>query len=85
MPDTAAKKVISAYNPTATATYNTNLRNVGKCNSAQLEECAKLLGFTVRNETDEKLYRNLKILADRIILEIESLFKTKCIDCNTDY
>ncbi|KAL5251228.1 hypothetical protein ACHWQZ_G016810 [Mnemiopsis leidyi] len=39
----------------------------------------------VRDGNDKKLYKNLTVLSDRIILKIESLFETECQDCNAKY
>ena len=61
------------------------MKSLKKCNATQLESCATFLGFVVRNDENEKLYRNQDILTDRIILKIESLFETQCNDCNQTY
>ena len=81
--DVNAKRVISSYDPTVT--YASNKTSLKKCNATQLEACATLLGFTVRNDAQEKLYRNQDILADRIVLKIESLFESQCSDCSQSY
>ena len=83
--DVLAKRVLVAYN--ASHTYNTNLTNISKCHGDQLEACAKLLGLKTRSDDgkDTKLYKNKGVLADRIILKIESLFEAKCGDCDKMY
>ena len=81
--DFMAKKVVSAYN--ADVLYNTNLQNLKKFDATHLEATATFLGFTVRGEENKKLYKNLKVLCDRIILKIESLFETGCNDCGETY
>ncbi len=81
--NTHAKRAISSYEPTAS--YNSNLKALKKCNAAQLESWATFLRFALRNEENEKLYKNLEILSDRIILKVESLFEMKCDDCNGTY
>ncbi len=84
--DTHAKKVLSSYNPAQS--YNTNLNNIVKrCNAQQLESCATIFGLKVRSDDgkETKLYRNQELLADRIILKIESLFEAECSDCNSMY
>ena len=78
----AAKRVISSYSPEKT--YKANMKALKACKAAPLEECATLLGFTCR-EADKKLYRNITILTDRIILKIEALFEIHCDDCNETY
>jgi hypothetical protein len=78
----AAKRVISSYSPEKT--YKANMKALKACKAAPLEECATLLGFTCR-EADKKLYRNITILTDRIILKIEALFEIHCDDCHETY
>ena len=79
---TAAKRVISSYSPEKT--YKANVKALKACGAAPLEECATLLGFTCR-EGDKKLYKNITILTDRIILKIEALFEIHCDDCHQTY
>lgn len=84
MTDVLGKKVLSSYNPSRS--YNTNHYHVKKCNSKQLEVCGTLLGLQVRSDDGKtKLYKNLEILADRIIMMIESLFEAKCTECSEKY
>ena len=80
--DALTKKVISAYSPIAK--YNANLQNLKRFNADHLEAAATFLGFNVRAES-KKLYKNLAILSDRIILKIESLFESTCLDCGEKY
>ena len=39
----------------------------------------------MRDDEDKKLYKNMSVLVDRVILKIESLFETQCEDCNEKY
>lgn len=80
--DALTKKVISAYSPIVT--YNVNMQNLGRFNSDHVEAAAVFLGFKVRADT-KKLYKNLKILRDRVILKIESLFESNCLECGETY
>ena len=80
--DPLTKIVISAYNPTAK--YNVNLQNIRRFNADHIEAAATFLGFKVRAES-KKLYKNLTILSDRVILKIESLFESTCLDCGETY
>ena len=80
--DPLAKKVVSAYR--YDATYNSNLESFRKFDAKHLEAAATLLGYTVRGD-NKKLYKNLKILSDRILLKIEALFETHCNDCGEEY
>ena len=78
-----ARRVITAYNPDQK--YKVNLKNLKACKAAPLEACAKLLGLAPRDEDNKKLYQNLGILSDRIILKIEALFEIDCDDCKETY
>ena len=79
----AARRVLVAYNPDLK--YQFNLKNMKACKSAPIEECAKLLGLVPRDEAGKKLYQNLDVLGDRIILKIEALFEIQCDDCTETY
>lgn len=82
--DADSKRVLAAYSPEKG--YSFNLTKLLKCNSRQLEACAKLVGLKARSDDgSEKLYQKLEILADRIILKIESLFEAECSDCKAVY
>ncbi|KAL5259677.1 hypothetical protein ACHWQZ_G009948 [Mnemiopsis leidyi] len=79
-----AKRVLAAYSPEKGYSYN--LTKLLKCNSRQLEACASLVGLKARSaDGSDKLYQKLEILADRIILKIESLFEAECSDCRAVY
>lgn len=80
--DQLTKKVISAYSPDVK--YQTNLLNLKKFNADHIEAAAVFLGLKVRAD-NKKLYKNLEILCDRIILRIESLFESLCTDCGETY
>jgi hypothetical protein len=77
------KRVISTYD--ANQSYKLNLKNLRSRKAAPLEQCATFLGLTPRDEEGKKLYQNLSILTDRIILKIEALFEMKCGDCDEMY
>ena len=77
------KRVISTYD--ANQSYKLNLKNLRSCKAPPLEECATFLGLTPRDDDGKKLYQNLSILIDRIILKIEALFEMECGDCHEMY
>ena len=81
--DVLSKKVVSAYN--TEVSYNVNLQNLKKFDASHLEATATFLGFTVRGDANKKLYKNLTVICDRIILKIESFFETECNDCGEKY
>ncbi|KAL5268486.1 hypothetical protein ACHWQZ_G002380 [Mnemiopsis leidyi] len=49
-----------------------------------MEAAATFLGFNMRADS-KKLYKNLALLSDRVILKIESLFESTCLDCGDKY
>lgn len=81
--DAVAQRVIRSYDPAAH--YKANKDNMLKHDAAQLEACAIYLGLNVRGEDNKKLYKNKKVLCDRMILKIESLFDSECDDCKETY
>ena len=84
--DPLSKKVISAYNPSDDVKHDANVKKIkSSFDAAQLETTAQFLGFTVKDSNDKKLYKNLSILADRIVLKIESYFTSHCDACDSDY
>ena len=68
----SAEKVISAYDPSDAVKHDANVAKIMKFNAAHLEATAEYLGFTVKDTADKKLYKNLPMLADRIVLKTES-------------
>ena len=80
--DSLTKKVISAYSPVVK--YQKNLQNIRRLNADHIEAAAIFLGFNVRAD-DKKLYKNLQVLSDRVILKIESLFEANCTACGEIY
>jgi hypothetical protein len=82
--DEQTKKVIGSYN--FSASYKANLAALKSHKSTSLEACAVYLGFAPRSVQDnKKLYKNLAVLCDRIILKIESLFDIHCDACSNIY
>ena len=77
------KKVIGAYS--YAKAYSTNLEKLKALPSAQLEECAQFLKLTVRNSNNVKAYKNKEILADWIIMKIESHYEELCDECGKTY
>ena len=78
-----AKKVIGAY--ILGGSYKANHVIIKKFDATHQEAAAVFLGLTVRGGENQKLYKNLTILSDRILLKIESLFDIVCDDCKDIY
>ena len=81
--DSTSKAVLATYNPEED--HAVNKGNMTKHNVEYLERCASFLNIKLINEQGRKLFTTKANLADRVILIIESLFPTTCMDCNTNY
>ena len=81
--DEISKAVLATYNPEEDHTVNKG--NLIKHTVEYLERCAAFLKITLLNEEGRKLYANKSLLADRMILIIESYFPTTCLDCDENY
>ena len=82
--ETVAHEVISAYD--ADVAHNINVNQLAKLfTQVKLESCANFFEIAVRTPNDKKVYKRLELLADRIILAIESHMVTTCKNCNIDY
>ena len=77
------KKVISTYN--FKKTYSSNIEKLKTLSGNQLEECADFLKLSVRKENNVKAYKNKEVLADWIIMKIESHFEAQCDECGETY
>ena len=77
------KKVISTYN--FKKTYLSNIEKLKTLSGNQLEECAEFLKLSVRKENNVKAYKNKEVLADWIIMKIESHFEGQCDECGETY
>ena len=77
------KKVIGAYS--YFVKYQANFKKIKAFSVAELEDCAVFLKLKVRNDDDTKIFKNKDILADRIILKIESHFAEQCDECDKKY
>ncbi|KAL5264170.1 hypothetical protein ACHWQZ_G005299 [Mnemiopsis leidyi] len=80
---TNVKKAIGTYS--YAKGYSTNLDKMKQLSSTILEECALFLQLKTRNEFNSKTYKNKQVLADRIIMKIESHFEEQCDECNQKY
>ena len=67
---TNVKKAIGTYS--YAKGYSTNLDKIKQLCSTILEEYALFLQLKVRDEFNSKTYKNRQVLADRIIMKIES-------------
>ena len=84
--DNNSKEIISAYKQDVN--HNTNVANISssKIKLEKLENCATFLNIAIINQTtNKKIFSNKSLLADRIVLRIESLFPQKCKECEQDY
>ena len=76
--------VLTAYNPDVV--HQSNIEVVKKFNLPVLENCANFLKFKCKTDDGmNKLFSNKEILADRIVLAIESYLPSLCLTCNSIY
>ena len=80
---TNVKKALDAYS--YAKGYSTNLEKMKNLPSSILEECAVFLKLEVRDGNNTKTYKNKQVLADRVIMKIESHFEEQCDECSQSY
>ena len=76
------KKVISAYDPSATR--SANVKALSKFKLDMLEPCAEFLNIALVDDDSLKLFTK-ETLITRIILGIESLLPSTCSECSANY
>ena len=87
IPDPISKRIVGVYKHNASYTQNLVKINSSSFTYLELEQCAVALKVKQHdpNHPGEKLFGNKKIVADRIILKIESHFPDVCDECNDTY
>ena len=82
-----SKRIVVAYKHNESYSKNMAKINCITFTYAQLEKCAVALNIKQHDaaNTGVKLFGNKKIVADRIILQIESHFEETCDECNEKY
>ena len=87
VPDPISKRIIGSYKHTSSYSQNLTKINSSIFTYRELEQCAVTLNIKQHNpsQPDEKLFGNKKIVADRIILTIESHLPEVCDECNSTY
>ena len=83
--DPTSKTVISAYDSSKDLSANRSVISGPRFNVATLDTCATFLGIAIQSPEGHRIYTNKPSLANRIILEIQSLFPAICADCNEEY
>ena len=83
--DPVAKSVISAFDSTKDVSANRAILGGSRFTATALESCAKFLKIEVCDTRGAKLFTNKPSIANRIILEIQSLFPAICGECSEEY
>ena len=83
--DPEVKKIIGAYRFEEKYQKNLSVITHSIFTSAMLEKACEYLGITTRFPNGNKVYKNKKLMGDRIILKIEACFPTCCDECSADY
>lgn len=78
------RKVLGSYSSAASHAINTE--QIKSHTARPVEACATYLGLeNLRDTDDKKLYKNLTILSEWVVLRIESHFELQCQDCDVTY
>ena len=82
-----SKRIVGAYKYNVSYSKNMAKINCSNFTYTELEKCAVALNIKQHDSTTPgvKLFGNKKIVADRIILKIESHFEETCDDCSETY
>ncbi|KAL5251232.1 hypothetical protein ACHWQZ_G016814 [Mnemiopsis leidyi] len=84
--DADCKKLISAYRPHETYKKNHAVMSHSIYTSAVIEKCLNYLNVQTRTSPgNDKIYKNKKLMVDRLILKIESCFPAVCDECAVEY
>ena len=84
--DADCKKLIGAYKPTETYKKNHAVMSHSIYTSAVIEKCLNYMKVeTRRGPNKDKIYKNKRLMVDRLILKIESCFPTVCDECSVEY
>ena len=83
--DPITKSVISAYDSSKDVSANKSLLGGSRFTIPALEACAKFLNIELTDSNERKLFTNKPSLANRIILEIQSLLPATCGECLEQY
>ena len=83
--DPEVKRLISAYRIGEKYQKNLSVMTHSIFTSAMLEKTCEYLGIKTRTDTGTKVYKNKKLMGDRIILKIKACFPTCCDECSADY
>jgi hypothetical protein len=81
------KRIVGAYKHDVSYSKNMAKINCSAFTYPDLEKCAVALNIVQRDseEPDAKLFSSKKVVADRIILKIESHFEETCEECEQKY
>ena len=84
--DADCKKLIGAYRPQETYKKNHAVMSHSIYQAAVIEKCLNYLKVQTRTKPgNDKIYRNKKLMVDRLILKIESCFPALCDECAVEY
>ena len=83
--DPVSKSVISAFDSSKDVSANRSILGGARCTATALDACAKFLNIEITDGSGLKLFTNKPSLANRIILEIQSLFPATCGECLEQY
>ena len=83
--DPVSKSVISAYDSSKDLNVNRGVLGGSRFTATALDTCAQFLNIKMLDHDDTRIFTNEPSLANRIMLEIQSLFPAICADCDQEY
>ena len=79
------KSVLSAFGPSKDRHINKSVLEVSPFTATSLEAFANFLNIQTHDSDRIKLFSSKTLLANRICLEIQSLFPVSCGECSEEY
>ncbi len=83
--DNVTKTVLTAFDSSKDISVNKSVLGGSRFNVAALNTCAQFLHIDTDYSNGDHIYTNKHSLANRIILEIISLYPAICADCDKEY
>ena len=83
--DPVSKSLLTAFDSSKDMHVNSKLMSSSRFSKENLVTCAQFLKIETEDLEGNPLFSNKPSLADRIILEIQSLYPAICGSCDTEY
>ncbi len=77
--------MLTAFDSSKDVSVNKSVLGGSRFSAAALNSCAQFLDIETEAPSGERIYTNKPSLANRIILEIQSLYPIMCAECDKEY